>query len=1075
MATNRIPLLLVAAGIQYIGSSTRRQYETLLKIAAVAVPSVRRTVDKNIAGQTVDSTETDDNWFVKVVKDLKKNIDTFLNSATETVSDLVLLVMGALLMAVASIWLVFGFLVELLFGLVAEVMRGNGRVNLLSYLRGVLADFEGVLAQMNKAWNAALDWDLVSAIDNTEHICTVTEPVPPPTPDFAFTTAYSFCAQARPYKEYGVRLDYRLVNGRIEFRDWSESARASSTPPAWRPFASGGGISYHRRRSGHHSPANQLPQFDMMVASNDRVFAKVKGKSDFWFATPAEMFVGTEGAAGLPVPSLYFKLDPTPLDPPEARVQEISKRTGELNDYSREHPQAARLPLLHALVGGGALPAMVVSVKPRTMYRLDTRPPRVGVSINNVLTDSPKGLRTRAASKHKTPATPAKPLGEEQIQSEFAFDLVQGLGVGNYHFYDNWTADHGGEIQFLLMNSAFGLRLSTALYGLFNGPIQDADGACDGTCNFYVLARLKRNNGSHRWGILWCDEQTFFTKRWRLVDPRDNLPDTLDLPDDVNLSVHALVKNDNKKGILNGMIDFDESRFLASDPFEQGWIDERSRLAVARQVLVVNGKRKPRISINLALGGNQDCLYSINFSYGSIDRQWRVRELPGTKQYGGQLPTMLQPEFDFDSLHVREDMTISLRGSRQGPNITGRWVQRYLPCDRRYPVETFSHPWRYLPEASYQRLLRYPMFGILDPHVDGRNQCYEIDILAVDDVPLPPAGADATLTDKLAAMDGLTLADLSDRLYIRARVFKWGAMNNPAAVESWLANQLPQSIRDGDEIGETGDRFFFSWHKTPAPQTEYRLSRTSMYKTQSEFRLLQRGQLGWLLVWKDKRDDDLISLSDLPMEVTLDVVLQGASIRSTAVRGAIDSSLTPFDPQTPPDRDLVSVPGSASPGLVSDLLRPKAPQRVRIRINRHQRIELPPCASRVDFVTDPTGVSNSVLVQIHSPLPPVQFIRNSWKLHLAALPDGATAPKRIGRAAADTGSGLSRLEQGLLIQSGSVVSTPSGGSIWSMAVAMNAEDMDALKKGNQGSMATCVWLEGPTGMMSTPDWIEFVA
>jgi hypothetical protein len=52
-------------------------------------------------------------------------------------------------------------------------------------------------------------------------------------------------------------------------------------------------------------------------------------------------------------------------------------------------------------------------------------------------------------------------------------------------------------------------------------------------------------------------------------------------------------------------------------------------------------------------------------------------------------------------------------------------------------------------------------------------------------------------------------------------------------------------------------------------QDQLRASRRSMYNADGLFVLHHRGPLGWIAVWKDKRDDDLISLSDLPMEVTL--------------------------------------------------------------------------------------------------------------------------------------------------------------------------------------------------------------
>ncbi len=52
--TNKIPQLLVAAGIQYLGTSTRRQYQTLLKIAAIVVPTVRTQLDQSFGGKDPD-------------------------------------------------------------------------------------------------------------------------------------------------------------------------------------------------------------------------------------------------------------------------------------------------------------------------------------------------------------------------------------------------------------------------------------------------------------------------------------------------------------------------------------------------------------------------------------------------------------------------------------------------------------------------------------------------------------------------------------------------------------------------------------------------------------------------------------------------------------------------------------------------------------------------------------------------------------------------------------------------------------------------------------------------------------
>jgi hypothetical protein len=51
-----------------------------------------------------------------------------------------------------------------------------------------------------------------------------------------------------------------------------------------------------------------------------------------------------------------------------------------------------------------------------------------------------------------------------------------------------------------------------------NGPLSDGDQFADGTCNFYILVRLAENG---RFVVLYCDEQTLFTQRWRLAHPID--------------------------------------------------------------------------------------------------------------------------------------------------------------------------------------------------------------------------------------------------------------------------------------------------------------------------------------------------------------------------------------------------------------------------------------------------------------------------------------------------------------------------------------------------------------------------
>ena len=67
------------------------------------------------------------------------------------------------------------------------------------------------------------------------------------------------------------------------------------------------------------------------------------------------------------------------------------------------------------------------------------------------------------------------------------------------------------------------------LNDFFNGPVFDGDGYIDGTCNFYALSRASGRARRRRaaeprergYALLYQDEQSYFSKRWRLVHPDD--------------------------------------------------------------------------------------------------------------------------------------------------------------------------------------------------------------------------------------------------------------------------------------------------------------------------------------------------------------------------------------------------------------------------------------------------------------------------------------------------------------------------------------------------------------------------
>jgi hypothetical protein len=187
-------------------------------------------------------------------------------------------------------------------------------------------------------------------------------------------------------------------------------------------------------------------------------------------------------------------------------------------------------------------------------------------------------------------------------------------------------------------------------------------------------------------------------------------------------------------------------------------------MSVSRTVIFLSG-RDPET-------GTHE-LYSVNFGYGVCDRTWRRRDL---SRFGvTPLSDMDVEKGTFDSLdnvdapnvvfpqtlHVREDMNITLRGTdlaRRGV-VRGVWSQTYLPasCEQvpskeeharanasltsrekpQKPEKSFGHPWRFWSDAAFRLADRFSHLGVYTS-VDERVQYYGIDVL--DELPLEDSG-----------------------------------------------------------------------------------------------------------------------------------------------------------------------------------------------------------------------------------------------------------------------------------------------------------------------------------------------
>jgi hypothetical protein len=388
---------------------------------------------------------------------------------------------------------------------------------------------------------------------------------------------------------------------------------------------------------------------------------------------------------------------------------------------------------------------------------------------------------------------------------------------------------------------------------------------------------------------------------------------------------------------------------------------------------------------------------------------------------------------DFDpmiepaTIELREDMTITIRGRGrgrpQGPVVTGRWVQRYLPFDRRHPQSVdgaaeFTHPWRFHPQGVYDQLSAYSHFGVVD-RVDSRTQYYEVDLLQSL---VPPS-----------ELDGALVKDLQDQLYIRARKFRWGAFNDPQEVSDYLRGPLPQAIKSDREIDSVGQEMFFSWNKrVKTEDLEYRASRTSMFNPQAAFRLLNRGPNGWIAVWHDKRDDDLVPLSDLPAEVWLD--LPGADL---------------------PSPGLVAAPSATT------LRPPRIPRRVQLRLRRCHRVTRAPSVERIEFRLLDSGPGTGGFLTISMVMRQswAQALKNLWRLRVCAWSD----PKANPITLVDLSDLMTHMTVRESLGLDGLRCSTSG------MLTLNAEHASLLRADRAHLAGTTAWFEDIVGHVSTAD------
>ncbi len=662
------------------------------------------------------------------------------------------------------------------------------------------------------------------------------------------------------YRDSGKRYGFEIRDG-VVFATHPDGSTTCLTDA----------ISYDSKRSGESSAA---PPFDLIAANGGRLFAKARDLDRFYFTTMDQMFIqaGHDGRE-FTVPSTYFKLDPE-FNQPGASIQDL---TAHIAGCFADHPAAERFPLFRLLLEHDLVDFMIVALEPRKWHLLDSRPPigalnlqilavelllrvlAVGGLLPSVLfLDELKKALARLTNewaqrkedkKNKGPAEVAPP-GDVPVYDHVSYcrddstivlpsvdyEKVLDIGVGHVHWHEQYERVTGGELQPLRTGRLYPQPLPPItyadLYRFANGPIRDGDGYIDGTCTFYALVRLK--DGSH--ALLYIDEQSYFTQRWRLVDPEDHRGAGL-----------ALVKGlHDDLAREHPLYNWNPHTYWC--PFRAGHIGRKSRLAVSRQVLLVTGADPV---------ANEPAIYSINFSHSTMDRSWRWRKPPSK----GNLPLEIgyfendaaageerippdTPDSAYlQTIRLREDMTIHIKGTRRRTDGTidvGRWYQRYLPASNQLvppadelapgvrPSPPYLHPWRFLPEPVFKLADRFSHFGVYDT-VDSRTQYYVVE---------PASDADAQALEAGAAGSWV---DEDRTLHVHAWKFWWAA---PLRIPE-VKVDIPNGYAGPPE-------------KRPP----------SIFNPDTRLRIARRNST-WIATHWDKRDDELMPFDGLPMTIDL--------------------------------------------------------------------------------------------------------------------------------------------------------------------------------------------------------------
>ena len=708
------------------------------------------------------------------------------------------------------------------------------------------------------------------------------------------------------YTDSGTYYEVRINDGQVEYKERNGNwTLLLLDPEGYNGNLSGPvAVSYSKIRGRGNMPKNEdnfdmyrPPRFDMIAASENRIFVKEEKKDNFYIVSIVRDFCCFKKLPSQEpknVPGYYAKLDPQCFAPGANDDDFLLIKKDEYNRHvsldgfllyniSRKLNQrsllralknifnAYRLPLLYPLIVG-----LVRLLKPDLMLvqfdagiwnLLDTRPPKNSGK-------PPNWVRTY---KHVTYGWEIESLNFRlpwRSEMSIEFHKVLGIGVGRLHRHTHYDSSHGGELHVLAFNT---------------GPVGDFASFYDGTCNYFILCQLKPSdtitddNLEDAFGLLWIDEQTYYSERWRLVHPLDEEWDPsrgIASYGGPNLFGSGWWKAYEDK--LRFREDYILKKELFWCPFRAGYIDKDSRLAVARQTIIVSSKKMDaNVPDHVVLG--EYLLFSIVFSWGSIDRTWRWRRFPQNAEAKilseNEERAILKDETlsvelgDGDTFYpqligLRDDMTIYVRGTKiiGGVPWDGYWYQKYLPADNwecpfigenaegeekekqskilKMPKNCFEHEWQFMLKENFNRANTFSHFGVYDI-VNSRSQYYEI---SVED--------DSMITEaELAECDEDTKwVDFENSLYILQPQIDYPA----------IEDQIDPPLDPFEALQATSQPTVKLWHRPP-----------SFFNNKTYIKIVNRPKKNeWnvprfiAILW-DKRDDDLLEFTNMDQAITL--------------------------------------------------------------------------------------------------------------------------------------------------------------------------------------------------------------